>query len=55
MMLNVKSLVDIIIELNDEFRGKTLLSCIMTLPEIGKNDGNNNHLRSLKLFLEVGF
>ena len=41
-MLNIKSLVDIIININEEFREKTLLSCIMTVPEIGKNNNNNN-------------
>ena len=48
MMLNIKSLVDIIININEEFREKTLLSCIMTVPEIGKNNNNNgNVLRRL--------
>ena len=42
MMLNIKSLVDIIIKVNEEFKEKTLLCCIMTVPEIGKNDDNNN-------------
>jgi acetyltransferase len=36
MMLNIKSLVNIIIKINEEFREKTLLTCIMTVPEIGK-------------------
>jgi 4-hydroxybutyryl-CoA synthetase (ADP-forming) len=42
MMLNIKSLVDTIIKINEEFRKKTLLSCIMMVPEIRKNDDNNN-------------
>jgi hypothetical protein len=48
MMLNIKSLVDTIIKINEEFREKTLLSCIMTVPEIGQNNNNNgNVLRML--------
>jgi acetyl coenzyme A synthetase (ADP forming)-like protein len=43
MMLNIKSLVNIIIKINEEFREKTLLSCIMTVPEIGKYDEDNNN------------
>jgi acyl-CoA synthetase (NDP forming) len=43
MMLNIKSLVNIIIKINEEFREKTLLTCIMTVPEIGKNNNNDNN------------
>ena len=43
MMLNIKSLVNIIIKINEEFREKTLLPCIMTVPEIGKNNNNNDN------------
>jgi hypothetical protein len=33
----------IIIKINEEFREKTLLTCIMTVPEIGKNNNNNDN------------
>jgi 4-hydroxybutyrate---CoA ligase (ADP-forming) len=40
LMLNIGSLVDVIIKTNKEFKEKTLLSCIMEVPKIGKDNND---------------